>query len=237
MPDRTLKKRLSETDLACIRGYIMNAKAPPAPADGGVEDTAPAPACPVGQTACAGVCVDTKSDGQNCGACGTTCGAKVCSAGMCSDTCPSGTTKCGASCVDVQKDGANCGACGKGCTGGQVCTAGTCSCGAAVPFAAAVQPIFTANCIDAGCHTGLRPAAKLALGTGKSWTALVGAPSSACSGKVRVVSGSVDQSYLVSKLTGVGMCAGSQMPKTGTSLSAANLATVKAWICNGAKND
>jgi hypothetical protein len=40
--------------------------------------------CPVGQTACSGVCVNLQTDKNNCGACGTKCGlGRVCRAGKC----------------------------------------------------------------------------------------------------------------------------------------------------------
>jgi hypothetical protein len=39
-------------------------------------------ACPVGQTSCAGLCVDLASDSNNCGACGRVCVAP-CEAGLC----------------------------------------------------------------------------------------------------------------------------------------------------------
>jgi hypothetical protein len=52
---------------------------------------------------------------------------------------------------------------------------------------------------------------------------------------IRVVPGSVSTSYLVNKLTGVGMCSGSQMPLTG-SLSSSQVDQIRAWICNGAPN-
>ncbi|MBL8950054.1 MAG: hypothetical protein JNK82_04715 [Myxococcaceae bacterium] len=41
-------------------------------------------------------------------------------------------------------------------------------------------------------------------------------------------------SYLVNKLTGTGMCLGSQMPKGSGSLTAAQLDTVRAWNATGA---
>jgi hypothetical protein len=44
-------------------------------------------------------------------------------------TCPSGTQNCNGKCVDTQTDPANCGACGAACGGGQICSAGQCSCG------------------------------------------------------------------------------------------------------------
>lgn len=84
--------------------------------------------CPKAFTTCGGTCTDTQTDGANCGACGTVCGAgEACSAGACSATCPTGETVCGAECVDTQRDRDNCGACGSACGDGQVCSTGACA--------------------------------------------------------------------------------------------------------------
>jgi hypothetical protein len=88
------------------------------------------------------------------------------------------------------------------------------------------------------CHAGSRPAAGLSLSAGTSYTQLVNQPASGCSdGRLRVVPGRPDQSYLMNKLTGVGMCFGRQMPLMGASLSATQIDLVRAWICRGALND
>lgn len=81
------------------------------------------------------------------------------------------------------------------------------------------------------------PKANLLLSAGKAYAGLVNAPSSACAGKLEVVPGSVQQSYLMNKLTGVGMCAGTVMPKAGSPLPAGQVDLFRAWICNGAPNN
>jgi serine/threonine protein kinase len=53
--------------------------------------------------------------------CGT--GSWSCIGDKC--TCPQ--TMCGSICTNISLDGANCGACGKGCSGGDICMAGSCS--------------------------------------------------------------------------------------------------------------
>jgi hypothetical protein len=101
-----------------------------------------------------------------------------------------------------------------------------------------VQPIFTANCASAGCHTGARPAESLSLAAGSSYAALVNVPAaSSCTSAVRVSPGAPSKSYLVNKLTGVGICSGTQMPKTGASLPSSQIAIVSGWICEGAPNN
>jgi hypothetical protein len=86
-----------------------------------------APVCPMGQTACGGVCLDLQTDTANCGACGTTCMAgQACVAGTCG--CRSGSMACGGSCIDLQTDTNNCGMCGNACPMGRSCVAGACAC-------------------------------------------------------------------------------------------------------------
>ncbi len=56
-----------------------------------------------------------------------------------------------------------------------------------------------------------------------------------CNGsRKRVVPGDPASSYLVNKLSGVGMCSGSIMPKMESQFTAAQLDTVRAWIASGA---
>ena len=105
-------------------------------------------------------------------------------------------------------------------------------------FAADVFPMFqAAGCAGNGCHTGgARSAANLDLSTAAAgFAALVGVRTDQCNGgKTRVVAGDTTASYLMAKLTGVGMCSGSVMPKAGGELSAAQLDVIRAWIGAGA---
>jgi hypothetical protein len=201
-------------------------------ADGGTGTTGTT--CATGLTACGQSCVDAKIDPANCGKCSNACGAGVCSNGACLSSCPAPTTNCSGSCVDTSTSSENCGGCGKPCSGGKACTSGACSCGA-TPALATLQDILTRSCATTGCHAGARPAENLLLTAGNSYAELVNVPSS-CSGKMLVVPGAADQSYLMNKLTGAGMCTGSVMPKKGAELSASQIDLFRAWICNGAPN-
>ncbi len=83
------------------------------------------------------------------------------------------------------------------------------------------------------CHGGM---------AGGSWPydALVNAPvsrDSCAAGAVIVKPGSLDESYLMNKLTGIGMCSGVRMPKEGAPLTANELQTIADWICQGAQNN
>jgi hypothetical protein len=69
---------------------------------------------------CGTKCVDTNSDVDNCGGCGTVCpagtgGTATCSGGSCSVSCGSGYTNCSGTCTDTTSDVNNCGGCGDPC--------------------------------------------------------------------------------------------------------------------------
>jgi len=72
-------------------------------------------------------CANSKTDRENCGACGVTCAAgEVCSDGACAVSCGTGLTKCGTTCRDLRNDNLNCGACETPCGAGTACMAGAC---------------------------------------------------------------------------------------------------------------
>jgi hypothetical protein len=113
----------------------------PAGSDGG-------PTCPMeGFTSCGGVCINTRTDVQNCGGCGTACGmGQVCAMGVCALNCGQLATcqvpvmggmdagmdggDAGATtmtvCADTMNDPQRCGACDRACAAGEVCRAGAC---------------------------------------------------------------------------------------------------------------
>lgn len=119
------------------------------PADGNVlveyrgQQSGDTQVCAQSGLACNGICEETQSDSNNCGACGVACAAgQTCSGGTCGSggACSSGQTSCSGACVNLQTDIANCGVCANACTcpPGQIpgststpsCTAGVCQCSA-----------------------------------------------------------------------------------------------------------
>ena len=108
--------------------------------------------CGDGTQQCGGVCVDTSSDSLNCGGCGVVCDG-TCQDGVCDGTagipdagtgggdggttpdagpgsgstaCDVGQIPCDDVCINPDTDPDNCGTCGNACTGGDVCSSGSC---------------------------------------------------------------------------------------------------------------
>lgn len=104
----------------------------------------------------------------------------------------------------------------------------------AVSFAMEVQPILTANC---DCHTAGAPfPAELDLADG--YANLVGVASTQAAGLDRIEPGVPDDSYLWLKLQGTHAAAGgtgNPMPAPAGGLDAGSLATIEAWILDGAE--
>src|SRR5690606_24006820 len=76
--------------------------------------------CAGGAELCGGACVDVSSDRNNCGACGTACGAaEACVDGVCGVGCPASQVLCGGdACIDTTTDRRHCGACDAPCADG-----------------------------------------------------------------------------------------------------------------------
>jgi hypothetical protein len=104
-----------------------------------------------------------------------------------------------------------------------------CPSSAAVSFKNDVAPLI-GHCSGDGCH---------GLGRLLTWPyqALVNMPADCGDGRVIVKPGDPGASYLVDKLLGAAMCKGDRMPLRGTPLSDASMATIEAWICQGAANN
>jgi mono/diheme cytochrome c family protein len=92
----------------------------------------------------------------------------------------------------------------------------------AVDFATEVHPILAARC--AGCHSGAKPAAGLSL-TSRALALAGGANGPA------ITPGNSSDSLLIQKVAGE---RGAIMPASGEPLTAAQIATLRAWIDAGA---
>ncbi len=114
-----------------------------------------------------------------------------------------------------------------------------CTCGgASVSFAAQIQPMFTASCAKGGCHFGGQPEAGLSLRAGASYLEIVNVPATTCTGgQVRVKPGSPSESYILNKLTGVGVCSGEVLHRGEPPLAQAQIDLIRQWICQGALNN
>jgi len=105
---------------------------------------------------------------------------------------------------------------------------------APVSFANQVQPIFTASCVNAGCHPG--GGAPFSLESGQSYSQLVDqdATTGPCAGIKRVAPGNPDNSALIRRLEGT---CGSLMPLGGSQLPSASRQLIRDWISQGARNN
>ena len=102
-----------------------------------------------------------------------------------------------------------------------------------VSFQTNITPLIGHCSTGDGCHGAL-------VGRLLTWPyqALVNVVAADCPDKrVIVKPGDPSSSYLVEKLLGAGMCSGERMPLKGTPLSDAYMATIEAWICQGAPNN
>lgn len=107
-----------------------------------------------------------------------------------------------------------------------------------ISFAAQIQPILNATCVQ--CHAQELPQAGLVLEEGEAFAMLVEAPSGQSS-MLLVKPGAPEESYLVHKLKNTHAESGGfglGMPLTEgvfTPLPAENIALIESWIRDGAK--
>lgn len=77
--------------------------------------------------ACAGACVDLRTDAQNCGACGKACGTDPCGDFDCQpDGCTGFPAQCDDACTDLSSDPLHCGECDRQCDSDEACILGEC---------------------------------------------------------------------------------------------------------------
>jgi hypothetical protein len=154
-------------------------------------------------------------------------------------------SSCGDGIVD-ETNGETCDVAG-GCAAGLACV--DCRCvsstttttlpGRTVSFASDVQPILSGSCLGAGCHSGQFPSQGIDMSSSaRAYAALTSkeGTEAPCTGTKLVIPGSPEASVLVKKLVGTS-CGFSQMPLGRPALSAADLATIRDWIAQGAPDN
>ena len=125
--------------------------------------------CAESGLACQGICEQTQSDPNNCGACANVCPTTVspfclanpnqctpsqqtCVAGVCGGSCGTGLSVCSGLCTNLQADPGNCGSCGNVCpvpaNGSAVCASGQCSQVCQSNLLAARMLVCNNQCID-----------------------------------------------------------------------------------------
>lgn len=83
--------------------------------------------CPADRLKCDNICVDSRTDNNNCGRCGNACpSGQYCLNGNCAKTCSAGQTSCPDGCFDLQNNPDHCGTCTNNCPAGLLCKEGTC---------------------------------------------------------------------------------------------------------------
>lgn len=107
-------------------------------------------ACAQSGLACNGICEETPTDPNNCGACGNVC-QQTCVGGVCGG-CSAGLIACGGSCTNPLSDSSNCGACGNVCAapggGSAVCSSGQCTQTCPQPLASAPVKVCGGQCVS-----------------------------------------------------------------------------------------
>jgi hypothetical protein len=100
------------------------------------------------------------------------------------------------------------------------------------------QQIFTPGCALPSCHSSAAQRGGLVLEAGRSYAQLVNTPAensaARAAGKLRVVPGHPEQSFLIDKLAGPGPDEGNPMPYTGSLLPSAQIEVIRLWITRGA---
>jgi hypothetical protein len=119
---------------------------------------------------CQGICEETQSDPNNCGACANVCPTTIspfclanpnqctpsqqtCVVGVCGGSCGTGLSVCSGLCTNLQADPGNCGSCGNVCpvpaNGSAVCASGQCSQVCQSKLLTAHMLVCNNQCIDA----------------------------------------------------------------------------------------
>jgi hypothetical protein len=106
------------------------------------------------------------------------------------------------------------------------------------PTLSALQAsIFTPRCALPGCHAAPTPQQGMELSAGHTYASTVGVDSAELSGFKRVAPGNGLDSYVVMKVSADPRIVGDRMPDDRTTLTAAEIDAIRAWIDAGAPNN
>ena len=106
-----------------------------------------------------------------------------------------------------------------------------------VSYQSDIVPLLTSKygCTAIGCHGSSLPGSAYSLA---SYSGLfIAGPQAAEKGMCSVRPGAPDESYLVWKTEGRQGILGDRMPDNATAMTAEDLATIRQWILEGAKNN
>ena len=106
-----------------------------------------------------------------------------------------------------------------------------------VSFACDVQPIFSANCAESGCHAGPSPQRGMNLSAGQAYTNTVEVSSEEIPRLLRIEPANPDSSYLVMKLENAPGIVEQPMPLGRAPLAQSQIDIIRAWIDAGALNN
>jgi hypothetical protein len=106
-------------------------------------------------------------------------------------------------------------------------------------FARDIQPILTARCATASCHTFVTMQGDLALDSAHSYAQLVNVEAKLRSGKVRVLPGNAADSWLYNMISedSTERTGEPRMPLGRTPLTDNQIGTIVNWINQGAANN
>ncbi len=107
-------------------------------------------------------------------------------------------------------------------------------------LSADVQPILSVNCAVSGCHAGPNAVLGQDLSVGRTFGSVVDVPSVEAPALRRVRPFLPDSSYLVHKIQGTQATvggSGERMPLIGGVLTEQEIASIRAWIAAGARDN
>ena len=98
------------------------------------------------------------------------------------------------------------------------------------------EEVLDRHCVT-DCHEGVNAASNLRLEREQTYRALVNQASQQLTGKIRVVPGDPESSYLIIKMEGGAGMVGVQMPRLAPPRPQSEINALRGWISRGAPDD